>query len=224
MTIVTKSRETQFNPRLHRFGKGPRRNHLVGGDGTSSLALGATDQRLPRSLKALSLMISIVLCALCLLPLCSCASKPGDEGAVDHAIKYANARTLLDMATSSVVGTTPDARFESSLMSLEDAPDGTKEIVLEPAVISDRMASWSEDEWAQNRDDLFFNCAAHFRVICKQAHEFGDMPESYTVTCPDYMVVYDSQKKTGFIVASTGVYQKTDDPENPIGEAIVLTS
>ena len=86
------------------------------------------------------------------------------------------------------------------------------------------MASWTEDEWAKNRDDLFFNLVAHFNVICKQANEYGYIPEGYTVTCPDYAVVYDSRKNTGFIVASTGVYQKTDDPENPIGEAVILAA
>ena len=51
----------------------------------------------------------------------------------------------------------------------------------------------------------------------------NDLPEGYEVTCPDYMVVYNSQKSAGFIVSSTGVYLKTDDPENPIGEAVVVS-
>lgn len=175
-------------------------------------------------IQALAALVSIALCALCLLPLCGCTNKTGDEGVVDHAIKYASNRVELDMSASCVVRSTPDAQVEISLLSFETAPDGTKEIKLEPAVISDTMASWTADEWAQNRDDLFFNLVAHFSVICKQAHEFGDIPEGYEVTCPEYMVVYDSKKSTGYIVASTGVYQKTDDPENPIGEAVVLTS
>ena len=169
----------------------------------------------------LKLMLT-ALCALCLLPLCSCASKSGDEAVVDQAIKYAKARTLLDMATSSVIANTPDAHVEVTLMSLEESPDGVKVIEVEPSVVSDTMASWNADEWAQNRDDLFFNLSANFNLICKQAHEFGDIPESYSVTCPNYMVVYDSQGTTGFIVSSTGVYQKTDNPDNPIGEPIVL--
>ena len=167
-------------------------------------------------------LIAAALCALCLLSLCSCAGKSGDEGVADQAVKYANSRVVLDLASSSVVSSLPDAKVEVSLVGFEEAPDGTREIKLEPCVVSDTMASWTEGEWAKNRDDLFFNLAAHFNVICKQANEYGDVPENYTVTCPDYMVVYDSQKSTGFIVTSTGVYQKTDDPENPIGEAVVL--
>ena len=174
------------------------------------------------SVQILSKAIFIVLCALCLQLLCSCAVKSGDEGAVEQALKYANSRIMLDMAPSSVIRQLPDAKIELSV-GLEEAPDGAKEIRIEPAVISDTMASWGADEWAENRSDLFFNLAAHFNVICKQAHKFGDVPEDYTVTCPDYMVVYDSQKNAGFIVASDGVYEKTGDPENPIGEAIVLT-
>ena len=107
-----------------------------------------------------------------------------------------------------------------SVMNFDDTSPGKKEIELECAVVSDTMASWSADEWAENRDDLFFNLAAHFNVVCKQAHEFGDLPEGYVVTCPDYMVVYNSQKSRGFIVSATGVYRKTTDPENPLGEPI----
>ncbi|MBQ9003228.1 MAG: hypothetical protein IJ087_15370 [Eggerthellaceae bacterium] len=117
----------------------------------------------------------------------------------------------------------PDAKVEISVMNLKDASDGAREIEVEPAVISDTIASWSADEWAVNRDDLYFNFAAHFTVICKQAHELGDLPENYSLTCPDYMVVYDSKRSSGFIVTSTGVYQKTNDPDNPKGDAIVLT-
>lgn len=178
----------------------------------------------PRFIQVLSKLTIIVLCACCLQLLCSCASKSGDEGAIDQTLKYANARVMLDMASSCVVRNTPDAKVDVSVVSVEDAPEGKKEIRIEPAVISDTMASWGADEWAANRDDLFFNLAAHFNVVCKQAHEFGDVPENYVVTCPNYMVVYDSQKSTGFVVTSTGVYQKKDDPENPIGEPIVITS
>ena len=174
--------------------------------------------------RVLSTLILIFACALCLQPLCGCAGKSGDEGVIDHAIKYANARTALDMTAACVVGTIPDAQFETSLVSFEDAPSGVKEIKVEPVIVSDTMASWSEGEWAANRDDLYFNFAAHFTVICKQAHEFGDLPDDYTVTCPDYMVVCDSQRKNGFIVSSTGVYQRTDDPANSIGEAIVQST
>jgi hypothetical protein len=177
-----------------------------------------------RFIQAFAKLVLIILCALCLQALCSCASKSGDEGVVEQAIKYANSRVMLDMSASCVIGNTPDAKVEISLLSFEDAPDGTKEIKLEPAVISNTMTSWTEDEWAENRDDLFFNLVAHFNVICKQANALGDIPDGYVVACPDYMVVYDSQKSTGYIVASTGVYQKTEDPENPIGEAVVLTS
>ena len=169
-------------------------------------------------------LLTIALCALCLQALCSCASKAGDDGIVDHAIKYAQSRAMLDMSNSCVARNTPDAQVEISLLSFGDTPDGLKEIKVEPAVISDTMASWTASEWAKNRDDLFFNLAAHFSVICKQAHDFGDMPEGYVVTCPEYMVVYDSKKSTGYIVSSTGVFLKTDNPENPIGEAVVLTS
>ena len=164
----------------------------------------------------------IVVCAFCLQLLCSCSSKSGEEGLVDHVIKYASARTMLDAAESSVVWTIPDAKVEVSLLSVEESPSGVREIELEPTVVSNTMASWSADEWAANRDDLYFNFAAHFKVICKQAHKYGDIPQEYAVICPDYMVVYDSQRNTGFVVSSTGVYHKTDDPENPIGEAIVL--
>lgn len=164
----------------------------------------------------------IILCAFCMLTLFSCAGRQGEEGAVDLAVKYANARTELDMSTSSVVATTSDAKIVISPLGVVDAADGKREIILEPAVVSDTMASWTADEWAENRGDLYFNLSAHFKVVCQQAHKYSDLSESYAVTCPDYMVVYDSQRSRGFIVASTGVYQKTDDPENPIGEAIVL--
>ncbi|MBQ9043587.1 MAG: tyrosine-protein phosphatase [Eggerthellaceae bacterium] len=177
----------------------------------------------PGIAQALCKLIAAALCALCLLLLCSCAGKSGDEGVTDQAIKYANSRVMLDLAESSVVSNLPDAQVEVSLVGFEEAPDGTKVIELEPCVVSDTMASWTEDEWAENRDDLFFNLAAHFNIICKQANDYGDVPDNYTVTCPDYMVVYDSKKSTGFIVTSTGVYQKTDDPENPIGKPIVTT-
>ncbi|HAM15393.1 MAG TPA: hypothetical protein DCP91_05955 [Eggerthellaceae bacterium] len=166
----------------------------------------------------------VVLCVLCLQFLCGCAGKSGDEGVIDQAIEYANTRTVLDMAKLSVVNKLPDVQVEVSLLEFKDLPSGEKEIKLEPAVVSDTMASWDAGEWAANRDDLFFNLSAHFNVICKQAHEFGDVPEDYLVTCPDYMVVYDSQRNSGFIVSATGVYRKTDDPENPIGETIVLAS
>lgn len=178
----------------------------------------------PSIIQVLSKLTSIVLCALCLQFLCSCASKSGDEGVVEHTLRYANARIMLDMAVSCVVGHTPDAKVDLTVVSFKETPSGEKEIRIEPAVISDTMASWGTDEWAANRDDLFFNIAAHLNVACKQAHEYGDVPENYVVTCPDYMVVYDSQKSTGFVVTSTGVYQKTDDSENPIGEPIVVTS
>ena len=169
-------------------------------------------------------LIAIVLCALCLQVFSGCAGGSGDEWAVNQAIKYAHARTQLDMARSSVIWELPDATVEVSLLNFKDTPSGTKEIELEPSVVSDTMASWGADEWAENRDDLFFNLGAHFVVVCKQAHEFGDIPEGYEVTCPEYMVVYDSKRSTGFIVDSTGVYLKTEDPENPIGEAVVLTA
>lgn len=175
----------------------------------------------PGSMQVLSKLIMAVLCALCLQPLFGCSDKSGDEGAVEQAVKYAHARAVLDLADSSVARALPDATVEVSLLGFEDAPGGAKVIELEPAVVSDTMASWTKDDWAENRDDLFFNLVAHFTIICKQANEYGDVPEGYTVTCPDYMVVYDSKKETGFIVTSTGVYQKTDDPENPIGEAVV---
>ena len=178
----------------------------------------------PGSMQVLSKLVLAVLCILCLHSLCGCSGKTGDEGAVGQAIKYANARTVLDLADSSVVGELPDATVEISLLSFEDVPGGTKVITLEPAVVSDTMASWGADEWAKNRDDLFFNLAAHFNVICKQANEYGDVPEGYEVTCPDYMVVYDSQGNAGFVVTSTGVYLKTDDSEDPIGEAVVITA
>lgn len=175
-------------------------------------------------MQVLSKLIPIVLCALFLQFLCGCASKSGDEGAANQAVKYATSRTQLDLTPACVVKEVPDAKIEISLLGLGDTSSGVKEIKLEPAVISDTMASWGADEWAENRVDLFFNFAAHFNVVCKQAQKFGDIPEEYTVTCPEYMVVYDSKKDTGFIVASDGVYKKTDDPENPIGEAVVITS
>ena len=109
----------------------------------------------------------------------------------------------------------------SDALDEKNAPDGMREIVVEPEVISDEMASWKANDWADNRVDLYFNLAGHFNVICKQAYLYSDVPEDYAITCPDYMVVYDSQRSTGFIVASSGVYRMTDDPENPIGEPIV---
>lgn len=174
------------------------------------------------SMRILARLIVVVLCVLCLQALCGCASRAGDEGVVDHAIKYASSRVELDMSASCVVRSTPDAQVEVSLLSFETAPDGAKEIKLVPVVFSDTMASWTADEWAQNRDDLFFNLVAHFSVICKQAHEFGDIPEGYEVTSPEYMVVHHSHEGTSYIVTSTGVYQQTNDPDNPIGEAVVL--
>lgn len=178
----------------------------------------------PGSMWSISKLVLIGLCVLCLLPLCSCVSKTGDEGAIEQAIKYASNRLPFDMPASSAIATTPDAKVDITLLSFEDTPNGGKIIELEPAVISDTMASWSADDWAANQDDLFYVLVAHFKVICKQAHEFGGVPEEYTVTNPDYMVVYDSKKSEGFIVAATGVYKKTDDPENPIGETIVLVA
>ena len=178
----------------------------------------------PETVRILCRSITAALCALCLVLLCSCEGKSGDEAVIDQAVRYANSRVALDVAGSSVILKLPDAQVEVSLVGFEEAPDGTKEIKIEPCVVSDTMASWTEGEWAENRDDLFFNLVAHFNVICKQANELGDIPEGYTVTCPDYMVVYDSQKNTGFMVSSTGVYQKTGDPENPIGEAVILAA
>ena len=177
-----------------------------------------------RSVQVLSKLILVVLCALCLQSLCGCANKSGDEGAANQAIKYATSRTLLDLSPGCVVREVPDAKIEISLVGIEDTPSGVKEIKVEPTVVSDTMASWGPDEWAENRVDLFFNLAAHFNVVCKQANEYGDIPEDYIVTCPDYMVVYDSQKNNGFIVTSNGVYQKTNDPENPLGDPIVLAT
>ena len=174
------------------------------------------------SLRALSAVTLIALCVLCLQFLCGCAGTSGEEGAVEHAVKYANARTMLDMTPSCIVREMPDAKAEVVLVGLGETTGGTREIELESSVTSNTMASWSADEWAANRGDLFFNFAAHFSVICKQAQKYGGIPEDYEVTCPDYMVVYDSQKTKGFIVASTGVYEKTDDPENPVGEAVVI--
>ena len=173
--------------------------------------------------RILSKLILIAICALCLQALCSCAVKPGDEGAIEQVIKYANSRVMLDLTSSSVIMQTPDAQIEFSVVGLEDTPEG-REIKIDPAVVSDTMASWGADEWAENRSDLFFNLASHFSVVCRQAHELSNVPEDYVVTCPDYMVVYDSQRNTGFIVSSTGVYQKTDDPKNPVGDAIVVTA
>ena len=177
-----------------------------------------------KTTQALAKLTLIVISALSLQFFCSCAAPSGDEEVANHAIKYAYSRSMLDMASSSAITKLPDTKIEISLLSFEDTPNGEKAIELEPAVISDTMASWGTNEWAANRDDLYFNLGAHFSLICKQAREMGDIPEGYTVTCPDYMVVYDSQKSKGFIVSPTGVYQKTDDPENPVGNAIVLTA
>ena len=180
----------------------------------------------PRATQVLLRLVLAALCALCLQTLCSCAGESGgegEEGIVEHAIKYASTRTTFDLAESSVVNEVPDAEIEISLLSLEDLPDGTREIELEPAVVSDTMAAWSADEWAENRDDLFFNFVAQFNIICKQARNLDGIPEGYEVTSPDYMVVYDSQENAGFVVTSTGVYRKTQDPENPIGEVVVLS-
>ena len=175
----------------------------------------------PSCMQTVSKLMLIALCVLCMQALGGCAGKSGEEGIVDQAVRYAKARTLLDLSTASVASTTPGVEVEISFMGVEDAPDGTRAIELEPAVVSDTMASWSADEWAQNRDDLFFHFAAHFKVVCNQAHDYSDLPQNYTLTCPDYMVVYDSAHKDGFIVSSTGVYYKTDDPEHPRGEAII---
>lgn len=177
-----------------------------------------------RSMQVLSKSVLIVLCILCLQFLCSCSDKSGDEGASNQAMKYATSRTMLDLSSACVIREVPDAKFEVSLLGIEDTPNGLKEIKLEPTVVSDTMASWGEDEWAENRVDLFFNFAAHFNIVCKQANEYGDVPEGYIVTFPGYMVVYDSKKSAGFIVTSDGVYKKTDDPDNPIGEPVVITA
>ena len=177
----------------------------------------------PGSMQVLSKLVLAVLCVLCLQALSGCSGKSGDEWVVDQAIKYANARAKLDIAGSSVIRELPDATVEVSLLDFEHASDEPAKIKLEPAVVSDTMASWEADEWAENRDDLFFNLSAHFSVICKQANELGDIPEEYEVTCPDYMVVYDSQGNAGFVVTSSGVFLKTGDPENPIGEAVALS-
>lgn len=176
-------------------------------------------------MQVLPKLILAALCALCLQALCGCAADmSSEEGVVQHAIKYANSKAALDVASSSVLYELPDAKIEISLLGVEDGPDGVREIELEPGVVSDAMASWGADEWAENRDDLYFNLAARFKTACKQANEIADVPEDYEVTCPDYMVVYDSSKSRGFVVATTGVYQKTDDPENPVGEAVVVTN
>jgi hypothetical protein len=172
-------------------------------------------------MRVLSKLAVLALCALCLQPLCGCADVSTEEGIVNHAIKYATTRALLDMSKGSVVRELPDAQVEVALLEVKDAPDGTKEIVVEPEVISDEMAAWKANDWADHRVDLFFNLAGHFNVICKQAHNYCDVPENYTLTCPDYVVVYNSQKDKGFIVTSNGVYQKTDDPDNPIGKAVL---
>ena len=170
-------------------------------------------------------LILIALCAFCLQSLCGCTtSKSGDEAATNQAIKYATSRTLLDLTPACVVREVPDAKIEIALLGFETKPDGEKEIKLEAVIVSDTMASWTADDWANNRVDLFFNFAAHFSVICKQAHEFGSIPENYAVTCPDYMVVYDSKKSAGFIVSSSGVYKKGADLEKPIGEPVVLAT
>ncbi|MDO4806307.1 MAG: hypothetical protein Q4A07_03575 [Coriobacteriales bacterium] len=179
---------------------------------------------LTRALSVLAPVVLCVLCVLCLQLLCGCASKPGEEGIIDRTIKYASSRIVLDMAESSVAYTMPDAEVEISLLGVKEKPNGSKVLELEPSVVSDTMASWSADEWAKNRDDLFFNLATHFRLICKQAQKLADLPEEYSATCPDYMVVYDSKKSVGFVVTATGVYHKTEDPESPLGEAIVLTN
>ena len=177
----------------------------------------------PRFMQVISKLVLTALCALCLQSFCGCAAESGDEGIIDHAARYTYARVYFDLAVSSVLYTLPDAELEIEVLGVKDTPSGVKEIELEPVIVSDTMASWGADEWAANQDDLFFNLPVHFTHICKQAHELGDLPEGYELTCPDYAVVYDSQKSVGFIIASDGIYQKTDDPENPIGEAIVLT-
>ena len=177
-----------------------------------------------RVIRILAAAVVAALCILCMQSLCGCANTSSDEAVVNQAIKYAEARIPLDTPASCVINSTPDAKVEISFSGLKEGRDGAKEITLEPSVVSDTMASWGTDEWAKNRDDLYFVFGAHFTVICKQAHKFGDVPENYAITCPDYMVVYDSQKSKGFIVASTGVYEKTNNPDNPIGEPIVLVS
>lgn len=174
------------------------------------------------SARLLSKLIAIVLCALCVQPLYGCATKTGDEAVVDAICKYAYSRTKLDVAATSVYRDTPDATTEIEYMGLEKTPDGLKEVKIVPTIVSDTMASWSADEWATHRDDLFFNFSVGFVVSCKQANEYGGIPEDYVVTCPEYLVVYNAQKTKGFIVNSTGVYHKTDDPENPIGQAVAL--
>lgn len=176
----------------------------------------------PRFLQIVSALTMIALCAFLPQLLCSCTSNTGADGVVEHIVKYANARTMLDLTPSCVIRDVPDAKVEVVLRDSGQTASGKTEIELESTVASDTMASWSEDEWAANRGDLFFNFVAHFSVICKQAQKYGGVPEDYEVTCPDYMIVYDSQKGKGFIVSSTGVYQKTDNPEDPVGEAVVL--
>lgn len=173
-------------------------------------------------IRVLPQFVLIAICVLCLQLFCGCANKSGDEGAVDQTIKYATSRTLLDVSPACVIRELPDATFEVEFLGIEDTSNGVKEIKVQATVVSDTMASWGPDEWAENRLDLFFNFSAHFNVVCKQANKFGDVPEEYIVTCPDYMVVYNSKKDNGFIVSSTGVYKKTDDPQNPIGEPIVV--
>ncbi|MBQ9001310.1 MAG: hypothetical protein IJ087_05600 [Eggerthellaceae bacterium] len=101
-------------------------------------------------MQVLSKLVLAVLCALCLQPLHGCSDKSGDEGVAEQAVKYANARAVLDLADSSVVRELPDATVEVSLLGFEDAPGGAKAIELEPAVVSDTMASWTKDDWAEN--------------------------------------------------------------------------
>ncbi len=160
-----------------------------------------------------------ISCALCLL-LCACSDLTSDQQVVDYARKYATVRTELDMSDACVVHSVPDAVVSVSSLGVTES-EGVKTIRLEPSVVSDTMASWSQEEWSKNWDDLYFNLSAHFQVVCKQAHEYSDLPAHYTLSSPDYMVVYDESHGRGFVVSSDGVYRKTDDPEEPMGEALV---
>ena len=175
-------------------------------------------------MRVLSKLILAALCALCLQAFCGCAPDlSSEEAVVEHAMKYAASKAVLDVPTSSVMYEVPGTSVDVSLLGVEDGADGMREIELAPTVVSDAMAAWEADDWAANRDDLYLNLAARFKVTCKQANMVGDIPDSYVVTCPDYVVVYDSGKNAGFVVTSTGVYEKTDDPENPLGEAVAVT-
>ena len=173
---------------------------------------------LKRTRAACALVISGILCLL----LCSCTDFSSDEQVVNYAIKYSSVRTELDMSDECVIESIPDARIQVSSLGITEK-EGTKDIKLEPSVVSNTIAGWSQDAWAENWDDLYFNFSAHFQVVCKQAHEYSDVPESYSLSCPDYMVVYDETRERGVIVDADGVYRKTENSDNPRGEAIVLS-